>query len=138
MTSFRGRYVLPAAFVYRSLLPAIAARPKYWSMLPQQFRRYMGVDRPEADQHVSQVAIRCTDVCDLRCRTCGQWGENGWVLAKLRRGEKLASISWETARRIIHETKHDRPFYYIWGGEPTVWKPLLPLDGCEIPRQWNS
>jgi radical SAM protein with 4Fe4S-binding SPASM domain len=27
----------------------------------------------------------------------------------------------------VFETRRDYPFYYIWGGEPTMWKPLLPL-----------
>jgi radical SAM protein with 4Fe4S-binding SPASM domain len=127
MGSFRGRVALSAKFVFRSILPAIIPRPKYWKMLPNQLRRYLGTNRPEEDVHVSQVAIRCTEVCDLRCPSCGQWGENGWLLEKQRRGEKLASLSWETARRLIHETKRDHPFYYVWGGEPTVWKPLLPF-----------
>jgi radical SAM protein with 4Fe4S-binding SPASM domain len=127
MAKFRGRYLLPARFVYGSLLPAIIAQPKYWAMFPQQLRRYLRSDRPEKDTHVSQVAIRCTEICDLRCPSCGQWGENGWLLEKQRRGDKLVSMTWETARKTIHETKRDHPIYYIWGGEPTMWKPLLPF-----------
>ena len=127
MPQFRGRYMLPARAVYRSLLPAILAQPKFWTVIPPQFRRYLGANRPDRAQRVSQVSIRCTDLCDLRCRTCGQWGENGWLLAKQRRGEKLDSMSEETALRIVRETKRDHPFYYIWGGEPTLWKPLLPF-----------
>jgi MoaA/NifB/PqqE/SkfB family radical SAM enzyme len=96
-------------------------------MAPGQLRRYLGACRPERDVHVSQVALRCTEACDLRCASCGQWGENGWLLEKLRRGEGLDSLSWETAQRVIEETKRDRPFYYVWGGEPTLWKPLLPF-----------
>lgn len=125
MTKFRGRAALPLEFALRSLLPALLAQQKYWGMLPGQLRHYLGSNRPEKDLHVSQISIRCNEVCNLRCSSCGQWGENGWLLEKQRRGEKLASLGWETTRRLIHETKRDRPFFYIWGGEPTLWKPLL-------------
>ena len=127
MSKFRGRYTLPPEFTYRHLLPAVLGTPAYWRMMPEQIRRYLGACNPEADHHVSQVAIRCTEVCNLRCASCGQWGENGWLYEKQRRGERLDSLSWETAKRIINETKRDHPTYYIWGGEPTVWKPLVPF-----------
>ena len=110
MAKYRGRYLLPPKFVYGSILPAFATRPKVWAMAGAQLRRYLGGNDPDRDQRVSQVSIRCTDLCDLRCRTCGQWGENGWLLAKQRSGAKLDSMSQETALRIVHETKRDRPF----------------------------
>jgi radical SAM protein with 4Fe4S-binding SPASM domain len=103
------------------------AHPKYLGMLPNQLRRYLSINDPEKDVRVSQISVRCNEACNLRCSSCGQWGENGWLLEKLRRGEKLASLSWETAKRLIQETKRDRPFFYVWGGEPTIWKPLLPF-----------
>ena len=93
MGQFRGRYMLPSRFTFRFILPAIVGQPRYWGMLPQQLRRYFAPDRPDADLHVSQVAFRCTEVCNLRCASCGQWGENGWLLEKQRRGEKLDQIS---------------------------------------------
>jgi radical SAM protein with 4Fe4S-binding SPASM domain len=113
--------------VFQTLLPAVMANPSYWRMLPSQLRRYLGADRPDKDLRVGQISIRCNEACNLRCSSCGQWGENGWLLEKVRRGEKLASLSWDSARRLIEETKHDRPFFYVWGGEPTIWKPLLPF-----------
>ncbi len=127
MPKIRERPALPSRFVLRHILPAVVTDPHYWKMAPGQLRRYLGACRPERDVHVSQVALRCTEACDLRCASCGQWGENGWLLDKLRRGESLDSLSWETAQRVIEETKRDRPFYYVWGGEPTLWKPLLPF-----------
>lgn len=134
MPSLLGRTALPAEFVLRHLLPGILARPAYWGMAPAQLRRYLAPHRPGRDVRVSQVALRCTEACDLRCPSCGQWGENGWLLEKLRRGERLDALSWETAERIIYETQRDRPFYYVWGGEPTLWKPLLPFFE-ELGRQ---
>lgn len=122
-----GRVALPPRFIYGTLLPTVIGHPRYWTMIPNQLRRYFATRSPDKDAHVSQVAIRCTEICNLRCASCGQWGENGWLLEKQRGGERLASLSWETAKRLIYETKRDRPWYYVWGGEPTVWKPLLPF-----------
>ncbi|MBD3241661.1 MAG: hypothetical protein GF331_13810, partial [Chitinivibrionales bacterium] len=34
---------------------------------------------------------------------------------------------FDVVKRVVHETARDKPVYYIWGGEPTMWKPLLPL-----------
>ena len=127
MSKFRGRALLPFRFTYQTLLPTMVAHPKYWGMIPQQMIKYFGTSRPEKDLRVSQISIRCNEVCDLRCPSCGQWGENGWLLEKRNKGEKLAALSWETTKRIVCETKRDRPFYYIWGGEPTLWKHLVPL-----------
>src|SRR5512140_3961558 len=127
MSKLRGRALLPSKFVFRHALPAFLASPRHWRMAPQQLRKYFEVMNPEKDVGVSQIAFRCNEVCNLRCSTCGQWGENGWILEKLNRGERLDSLSWETTRRIVYETLHDRPLYYVWGAEPSIWKPLVPL-----------
>ena len=54
-------------------------------------------------------------------------GENGHLRLKLERGERLNQLDFDVVKRVVFETRRDRPFYYIWGGEPTMWKPLLPL-----------
>jgi len=28
---------------------------------------------------IRQVSVRITDQCNLRCHTCGQWGDNGFL-----------------------------------------------------------
>jgi len=127
MAKFRGRALLPSQFVWKYLMPEIISNPKRWGMIPQQLRKHLGVNKPENNYPVGQISIRCNEVCNLRCPSCGQWGENGWLLEKMNRGEKLAELSWETTERIVEETKKDKPFYYIWGGEPTLWKNLVPL-----------
>ena len=29
---------------------------------------------------IRQVSLRLTDLCNLRCHTCGQWGDNGYLV----------------------------------------------------------
>jgi radical SAM protein with 4Fe4S-binding SPASM domain len=82
---------------------------------------------PDKDIPVGQISLRVNELCNLRCRSCGQWGENGHIRTRLEQGERLAQLDFETVQRVIFETRRDKPYYYIWGGEPTMWKPLLAL-----------
>jgi len=127
MSKFNGITLVSGKLLFRYVLPALMVHPQYWYMFMQQIRKHLRINDPDKNYPICQIHIRCNEVCNLRCPSCGQWGENGWLLAKKSRGEKLNSLSWETVKNIIYETKKDRPFYYIWGGEPTLWEHLLPL-----------
>jgi radical SAM protein with 4Fe4S-binding SPASM domain len=127
MAKFRGKALLPARFVVRHVLPLLASDPNAWHMVPHQVRKYLMPHRPEKDIPVGQISLRVNEVCNLRCGSCGQWGENGHLRAKLERGEKLAQLDFDVVKQLVRETRRDKPYYYIWGGEPTMWKPLLPL-----------
>jgi radical SAM protein with 4Fe4S-binding SPASM domain len=96
-------------------------------MIPQQVRKYLLPHNPEKDIPVGQISLRVNEVCNLRCRSCGQWGENGHIRTRLEQGGKLEQLDFDVVKRVVFETRRDRPYYYIWGGEPTMWKPLLPL-----------
>ncbi len=129
MAKFRGKALLPAQFVLNSIVPPLFSFQdlNYWHMLPHQFRKYLKPHKWDTDIPVGQISLRVNEVCNLRCRSCGQWGENGHLTAKLARGERLQQLDFDVVKRVVFETRRDRPYYYIWGGEPTMWKPLLPL-----------
>ena len=127
MARFRGVALTPAAFTYNYLLPVLFSDKKSWHMVHKIGRRYFGSYDPDRDIPVDQISLRVNEVCNLRCGSCGQWGENGHLRAKLERGEKLQQLDFDVVKKVVHETAHDKPVYYIWGGEPTMWKPLLPL-----------
>ena len=64
--------------------------------------------------------------CNLRCKTCGQWGETGYNHEKA--DEEIREIvPYETYRRMVDEIAHLKPFYYIWGGEPYLYPDIIPL-----------
>lgn len=127
MAKFRGRALLPWQFVRRYVLSDLLTDVSSWYVIPQQFRKYFKDHDPEKDIPVGQISLRVNEVCNLRCGSCGQWGENGHLRKKLERGEKLNQLDFDVVKRIIFETRRDKPFYYIWGGEPTMWKPLPNL-----------
>jgi MoaA/NifB/PqqE/SkfB family radical SAM enzyme len=127
MAKYDGKALLPWDFVKRYIIPNLLTNMDSWHMFPQQVRKYFGKNDPEKDIPVGQISMRVNEVCNLRCGSCGQWGENGHLRLKLERGEKLNQLDFEVVKRLVFETRHDHPFYYIWGGEPTMWKPLVPL-----------
>lgn len=54
--------------------------------------------------------------CNLKCKMCGQWGENG-----TSKTEEIKNfISIEKLYELIDEAVKYRPEIYIWGGEPTL------------------
>ncbi|MBD3346322.1 MAG: hypothetical protein GF401_14805 [Chitinivibrionales bacterium] len=128
MSQLRGVALLPNQFVFKHAFPALAKDPHTWKTIaPLGLRKYFAARDPEKDIPVGMLSLRVNEVCNLRCGSCGQWGENGHLRAKLDAGEKLNRLDFDVVKRVLYETKRDKPFYYIWGGEPTMWKPLLPL-----------
>lgn len=127
MSKFRGRALVPVQFVSKYLFPALIRNPYYVSMLPHMVRKYFYRNNPQKDIPVGQISLRINEVCNLRCESCGQWGENGHLRKKSQRGEKFLELDFNVVKRIVFETRRDKPVYYIWGGEPTLWKSLVPL-----------
>jgi radical SAM protein with 4Fe4S-binding SPASM domain len=78
---------------------------------------------------IRQVSLRITDLCNLRCRTCGQWGERGFLLGtdlKKKRGEEVGVSRYLHLFRDLIRNGH-RPLVYLWGGEPMLYPGVLEL-----------
>ncbi|MBN1983335.1 MAG: SPASM domain-containing protein [Chitinivibrionales bacterium] len=127
MAKFRGRALLPSSFVARYVVPILFTEPRFFHLLKHPLRRYFEFNNPVKDVPVSQISLRINEVCNLRCNSCGQWGENGHLRKKLESGRRLQELDFDVVKRVIAETRRDKPVYYIWGGEPTMWKNLVPL-----------
>jgi radical SAM protein with 4Fe4S-binding SPASM domain len=127
MAKFQGKALTPSSFTLQHLVPTLLSDSRSWHMLPKLARKYLLPKNPYQDIPVSQISLRVNEVCNLRCSSCGQWGENGHLRQKLERGEKLQQLDFDVVKRVVFETRHDKPVYYIWGGEPTMWKPLVSL-----------
>ncbi len=127
MAQFNGKATIPSKFVFQHLLPALVKDLHMSTILQFPYRRYLKKHSSETEMPISQISLRVNEVCNLACSSCGQWGENGHLRAKQDAGEKLEQLDFDVVKRLIVETRHDKPVYYIWGGEPTLWKPLLPL-----------
>lgn len=80
-------------------------------------------------RRVRQLSLRLTDRCNLRCHTCGQWGDNGFLhernLKELIKSEVTPERYLEVLKDLVKH-KH-RPLVYLWGGEPMLYKGTLPI-----------
>lgn len=78
---------------------------------------------------IRQVSVRLTDRCNLRCRTCGQWGAAGF----LRNGATPSRAADEVPPARYAELWRDlvgrseRPLVYLWGGEPMLYPGCLEV-----------
>lgn len=75
------------------------------------------------------VSLRITDICNLRCHSCGQWGDNGYLL-----GESLSALKKREVDLAVYQDLVDQvvdlgwsPAWYIWGGEPMLYPGIIEL-----------
>jgi radical SAM protein with 4Fe4S-binding SPASM domain len=113
----------------------LARHPWIWTKLAglQGEKWLFNMIRPDrgngAAGRIRQVSFRVTDLCNLRCTTCGQWGKGGFLrgkdLGQLKRQEVPPSRYVEILNDLV---KHGhRPLVYLWGGEPMLYAGTLPL-----------
>ena len=88
------------------------------------------------------VQLRVTNLCNLRCKMCGQWGDTGIY----RNGASPAATDGEQERRrireliglkrqlsladyvrLLDELAPSRPIVSLFGGEPLLYPDILPL-----------
>jgi MoaA/NifB/PqqE/SkfB family radical SAM enzyme len=88
------------------------------------------------------VQLRVTNLCNLRCKMCGQWGDTGIY----REGAEAAASDGERERsrireliglnrqmtlsdyvRLLDELAPSRPIISLFGGEPLLYPDILPL-----------
>jgi radical SAM protein with 4Fe4S-binding SPASM domain len=80
-------------------------------------------------RRIRQVSIRITDRCNLRCHTCGQWGDEGFLhgqdLRALMADEVTPARYLEVLEDLVRH-RH-RPLLYLWGGEPMLYQGALQV-----------
>ncbi len=78
---------------------------------------------------IRQVSIRITDVCNLRCVMCGQWGDSGFLhdqdLKELKKQEVSPGRYIELFKDLVDHGH--KPLIYLWGGEPTLYEGWLEV-----------
>src|SRR5579862_1153249 len=63
------------------------------------------------------VFLQLLEHCNLRCRMCYEWGDNGAYLAK----KTLRRLDLPVVLKIIEACKPARPHYDLYGGEPLLY-----------------
>lgn len=78
---------------------------------------------------IRQVSLRLTDLCNLRCHTCGQWGDNGYLRACSTSELVRDQVTPERYVELLDDlVRHGhRPGVYFWGGEPMLYRGLLDV-----------
>lgn len=78
---------------------------------------------------IRQASFRITDRCNLRCHTCGQWGDQGFLhnqdLKVLKQNEVSVARYQEIFADLV--AHGHRPLIYFWGGEPMLYEGTLDL-----------
>lgn len=100
---------------------------------------------------IRQLSFRITDVCNLRCHTCCQWGDNGYLLDRKLSDLYKQEVPYERYVEMLRDIKKHghTPLLYFWGGEPTMYKhlpdvieegarlgmaPTMVTNGLNIPK----
>ena len=72
------------------------------------------------------ISLTVTNACNLRCRMCGQWSEEGYVRnSKDSLQQQMRLTEW---KRVVDEiAEHDVKFLLIRGGEPFLFPGIIEL-----------
>lgn len=103
----------------------------FWRLLRAEATKHIFAprDRSRLDglsNQLSQVSLKIVNSCNLRCKTCGQWGETGYNHEKSE-DEIREIVPYEIYHRMVEQLAPKKPFYYIWGGEPYLYPDIMPL-----------
>jgi MoaA/NifB/PqqE/SkfB family radical SAM enzyme len=71
-----------------------------------------------AADKIRQCSIRITDYCNLRCHTCGQWGDRGFLRSCSLKELKEHEVSPDRYIDLLRdlEAHGHTPSVYLWGG----------------------
>ncbi len=91
-------------------------------------RHPLGAKHGKGDA-VQLIGLRITDMCNLRCHTCGQWGDQGYLCGQSLRELKQREVPIEVYKRLVDQVVEAgwSPIWYIWGGEPMLYGGLFEL-----------
>jgi radical SAM protein with 4Fe4S-binding SPASM domain len=112
----------------------VSAEPRYvYPVVMIQAAKLLRAVSPRSSSgragRIRQCSIKITERCNLRCHTCGQWGERGYLrdraASDLMKSE-LSAERWVAIFRDLRAHGH-RPNVYFWGGEPMLYEGMLDL-----------
>jgi MoaA/NifB/PqqE/SkfB family radical SAM enzyme len=63
------------------------------------------------------LVIQLLEKCNLRCRMCYEWGENGSYFGK----QSLEELDMAVVRRVLEEARDKKPYLGLFGGEPLMY-----------------
>ena len=78
---------------------------------------------------IRTVVVRPTDLCNLRCRVCGQWGDRGYQLSRDFKSFKKNEVPLSRYVFLLEDLRDrgHRPLLVLLGGEPMLYEGTLDL-----------
>ncbi len=67
------------------------------------------------------IGMKLTNKCNLRCKHCYQWNEDGYHKF-MDQEEQNQDLDFEIVKKLLNETKRSESRLYLWGGEPLCYK----------------
>lgn len=127
---------LSTGFLANQVIKALAAEPRTTAKFAQlqmvketfNLRHPFGVPSGKAGTP-QLICMRITDRCNLRCHSCGQWGDNGYLLDTplpvLKERETPVDRHFAMVDAIVEAGW--KPMWYFWGGEPMLYPGIMDL-----------
>lgn len=119
---------LPISTIVKTA-PKVLENPKYAKNVAMiQVDKFLRNLSPRAKEglasRIRQCSIRITDICNLRCHTCGQWGDRGFLRSCSLPDLKKEEVSPERYIELIRDLydQGHTPSVYLWGGEPMLYR----------------
>ncbi len=77
---------------------------------------------------IKEIDLKITNLCNLRCRMCAQWGQSGY---NFERPEEVLreTVPAKYYKKVVDDCARSNPLYYIWGGEPMLYPDILEVLG---------
>jgi MoaA/NifB/PqqE/SkfB family radical SAM enzyme len=118
---------------------------RYWTRMRRgrsSVMSHLQAPRPDNLPMPTFVQLRLTNLCNLRCKMCGQWGDTGVFRehghegatsgdAERRRISELIGLKRQLSladyERLLDELAPHAPVISLFGGEPFLYPEILPL-----------
>ncbi|MFV9644349.1 MAG: radical SAM protein [Desulfobacterales bacterium] len=84
-----------------------------------------------------EIGIQLTHRCNLRCKHCFQWNEQGFF-HRFDKEKQKADLDISIIEKLLWETRENKSNLYIWGGEPLIhrhWDAVADL--IEKDPRWT-
>jgi len=128
----------------RSKLGPLAVAKNAWRLVrhPAIAARLLGLEasklffdllNPQAAtgfaRQIRTIVLRPTDLCNLRCRVCGQWGEHGYQFGRDLKSFKKNELPVSRYVFLLEDLRRrgQRPLLVLLGGEPMLYDGIVDL-----------
>jgi radical SAM protein with 4Fe4S-binding SPASM domain len=90
-------------------------------------KKRSSVDPSYATDLPAEIGIQLTNKCDLRCKHCFQWNENGFH-KDFGSEFQQSEIRIEIFEKILFDSSSVKSNLYLWGGEPLCYSGLSDIS----------